>query len=115
MVRWSAKFVFNAELSHSPPLIQSIPNFLKMTVPEQENAKAANEPLLVEEALLKISNAKEHDDISSGLSIISEVLLRYNLQTTVFDLKWKSSFDRYFSDLVSIFCENKIEKTSKFQ
>ena len=96
VIRWSAKFVFNAELSRTPPLIQSVPQFLKMTAAEQEYGMAANEYALMERALSNISNAKEHRDVEYGLSLLREILLRPDLPIEVFDLSWKESFETYF-------------------
>lgn len=98
VVRWSAKFVFNAELS-TPPLIHSVPPFLKMSPSEMELGMSANDCGLVEAALNRISNAQGHHDVTQALSVLREVLQRTSLLPEVFNLEWSKSLETFFSVL----------------
>lgn len=96
VVRWSAKFVFNAELS-TPPLVQSVPSFLKLSPDEMEVGTSANDCALVERALNCICNAQGHQDVSQALSLLREVLQRVNLLPEVFNLEWQESLETFFT------------------
>ena len=98
VVRWSAKFIFNAELS-SPPLVQSIPSFLKLTPAEIELGTAANDCALTEKALNRIANAGDHQDVDQALSLLREVLQRASLLPEVFNLEWGESLETFFNVL----------------
>ncbi|KAK4008958.1 uncharacterized protein LOC116923613 [Daphnia magna] len=96
VVRWSAKFIFNAELS-TPPSVPSVPPFLKLSPAELEVGTSANDCALVEQALSRICNAEGHHDVSEALTLLREVLQRINLLPEVFDLEWQESLETFFT------------------
>ena len=99
VIRWSAKFVFNAELS-TPPLVDSVPTFLQMTGSELELGMSANDCGLAEQALSRMSSASGHEDLEESLSLLREVLLRSGLPIDdVFNLPWQDALDTFFSVL----------------
>lgn len=98
LIRWSAKFVFNAELS-TPPLVQKVPSFLRFTAQELEVGAVANDLALTEKALALVSNAKGHEDVEEGLFLLREIIQRPNLNPEVFDLGWQEGLEAFFNVL----------------
>ena len=99
VVRWSAKFVFNAELSTPPLIAHSVPSFLQLTPAEIELGTSANDCALAEQALNRISNAEGHQDVSRALTLLREVLQRINMLPEVFNLEWQATLEPFFSVL----------------
>lgn len=95
VIRWSAKFVFNAELS-TPPLISSVPSFLQMNGSELELGMAANDCALIEKALTLMSSASGYQDVECALALLREVLQRTNLPCEAFNLPWPDGLKTFF-------------------
>lgn len=98
LVRWSAKFIFNAELS-TPPLVQKVPSFLRFTAQELEVGTVANDLALTEQALAQISSASGHEDVEQALFLLREIMQRPNLSPEIFDLEWQNGLEAFFNVL----------------
>ena len=95
IVRWSSKFVLNAELS-SAPCGRGPPQLLKMSPSDLIVGQAANSTALVEQALAHIPLTNSHAELEAILSTLREVAQRVDISADILDLDWAEHFQPFF-------------------